>query len=274
MKFLATALGLLILISFGCQRSSKPVNVDRQVEWAYHLIDQGNYNAAIELFQQLLHQEDNPTIRIGLASAYAARAGIIVHAYWDLVLPSVKVPPPATLEATQVFRKQWEDRINLLPGNLQKQFAGRTEEIVVAHAQVETLKWRFHLVPLLVSPEQQRDILLAREIIKGIPTRGTHLYRSLLSLILLRYEAEKVSGTLQASLTTNAQWPCSAPLREWLQQVPSLFSLVSEVLADLKMAYPTKQMEMVPFERDLENYRSHFIATQSLLETALCSNQQ
>ncbi|MEY4616029.1 MAG: hypothetical protein RJB66_989 [Pseudomonadota bacterium] len=273
MKNVALALALLFLMFTGCYRSPQKVNVDRQIEWAYHLIDQGEYSAAIDLFTQLSRQNNSPTVRIGLASAYAARAGVRVHSYWDLALPSVRVPPPTSLEANLAFRKQWMDRLQLLPLNLQNQVATKTEEIIAAHEKVETLKWRFQQIPLIVRIEQRNDIMMAREIIRDIPNRGIHLYRALLTLVLVRFETQVISNSIDETLVTKSGWPCSNSLRSWIHQLPPSLDLLADVLFDLKLAFPQKVAEMAPFEQDLVSFKQRFMNSQSILENTLCSAQ-
>lgn len=273
MKKVAIAFGVFLLIFTGCYRTKKSVNVDRQVEWAYHLIDQGHYTAAIDIFWQLRQHDDSPTIRIGLASALAARAGVRVHSYWDLAMPSVNTPPPAFLEATIQFRKQWTERIQLLPPHVQKQVAPKTEEIVAAQEKVETLKWRFQQIPLLERMEQRNDIALARDIIKDIPNRGIHLYRALLTLVLFRYDSQIISLEFNQGLVTSNAWPCSDSLHGWIQHLPPLLDLISDVTFDLKLAFPHRSAELAPFETDVENFRNQFLPSQTLLENTLCSTQ-
>ena len=165
MKILAAAIGLIILISFGCNRTNYGRSSERQIEWAYQLIDKGSYTEAIDLFSSILQQEDSSTVRIGLASAYAARAGIKVQNYWDLILPSIRADRPSSFDSTKKFKEDFSKKLAEIPEIYQKALLEKKEEILKAQDQIEELKWRFSKIPIIDTDDQKQDLINARTII-------------------------------------------------------------------------------------------------------------
>jgi hypothetical protein len=280
MKLFAMALGLLLFVSFGCNRSHKRRSTDSQVEVAYQLIDEGRYTEAIDLFSYLLQQEDTPTIRLGLASAYAARAGVKVHDYWDLVMPSVRAQPPKSFPSTEKFKSQWQEILLQLPPEHREALQSKAEDVFRAHHEIETLKWRFQQVPLLTRTDQSHDLLEAREIIKNLESKGSHLYRALLTLVLFRYETnqsvEKLKFAMGTKLdqtktrTINTDNPCTSELKDWLNHFPMMLDLMAEFIVDVKVAYPNKLKQLESFEKDFHTNRGQIHMALNLVEETLC----
>lgn len=272
MKLIIAALGLIILVSLGCNRSHKSQSTEKQIEWAYQLIDEGYYSDSIDLFLNILQQEDTPTVRLGLASAYAARAGVQVHTYWDLVLPSVKSKPPTTFEGTENFKKVWNEKLEQLSPELKTQAAPMSEEVFKSYNQIEALKWRFQKIPIITSNEQNNDLVIARSLIADLPSKGARLYRSLLGLVLVRHELTRSSEMIQQSLMSTEGGPCTSSLKDWFHHLPTPLNLVSDILNDIKFAYPNKTAEIAPFEKDFEDFHGKILASLNVLDTTICSN--
>jgi hypothetical protein len=270
MKFVYSALGLLILITVACNRPHQSRRVDRQVEWAYQLIDQGQFSEAIDLFGSLLREQDTPTIRLGLASAYAARAGIQVHTYWELILPAVKSTPPSTYASTEQLRQRWEQSRSALPQELQTIISKRSEELFKANDQLETMKWRFQKIPVITTLQDRSDLIAARFIIKDVEEKGSHLYRALLSLVLLRYELSETASLLSSALLSGSQGNCPTPFRTWLQKWSIPFDLVADFIVDLKLAYPRQAKEIIPFENQYQTQYQTLSKSIEFMEPSLC----
>lgn len=271
MKLLAVAMGLIILASFGCNRSQTRESSEPHVEEAYELIDHGQYTEAIDLFWTLLQNEDTPTIRIGLASAYAARAGILVQSYWDLILPLIKTQPDTQRDKVEKFKKEWKLLILKLPNEAQATLASNEEKIFKAYENLENFKTRFEKIPLLTGIDQVGDISMAKSIIKDVPSRGTHLYRALLSLVLLRYEAnESLNQFNQTIKTIEQNRSCSSQLKLWVTHLDSIATLISDLIFDLKISYPSKFNEIEPFEKEFKNHSENISGLNSLLQSNLC----
>jgi len=276
MKLLAAALGLIILVSFGCNRNNSIESNDSQVEEAYQLIDDGQYTQAIDLFRSLMQTDDTPTIRIGLASAYAARAGILVQNYWDLILPLIKKPTDsgnneqkAKIEKLKV---DWKLIILKLPQEAQDTLNANEDNVFKAYENIENIKARFEKIPLLTNLEQVADIATARAIIIDVSSPGAHLYRALLSLILIRFEVNSsinhfnLSMESLKSLVNN----CSQELNFWVTHLGSISSLISDLIIDLKIAYPTKSSEIEPFEREFKKQSEISANLNTLFKAHLC----
>jgi len=271
MKLLATALGLIILATFGCNRSNTRDSSEPQVEVAYQLIDDGEYTQAIDLFWSLLQDDDTPTIRIGLASAYAARAGILVQSYWDLILPLIKTQPELQNENVVKLKKDWQLLILKFPSDIQAVLIANEDKIFKAYQNLETIKARFQKIPLLTRIDQVGDINMAKSIIKDVPSRGSHLYRALLSLTLIRYEAnESISQFNNAIASFDQSKPCPPQLKFWISHLESISTITSDLIFDLKFSYPSKTTEIEPFEKEFKNHSEVIAGLNSFLKTNLC----
>lgn len=271
MKVLGMAIGLIILVSFGCNRSSNNQSEETQVEWAYQLIDEGRYTEAIDIFWNLLHENDTPTIRIGLASAYAARAGIQVQSYWELVLPLVKSDTPNTNKSIQKLRDQWNALLQSMPDELRNKLSPKTDEIMKANEQIEDFRSRFEKIPLLNSIGAVGDVMMARSIIKDEASLGTHLYRALLTLVLIRFETNESSHQFQNALKAiNSNNLCPEQFKNWILKLETPLDLVSDLILDVKIAYPSKLEQITPFENQYKNYHSVFSNLITLLSSKIC----
>ncbi len=271
MKLLAAALGLIILASFGCNKSHISDSSEPHVEEGYQLIDNGQYTEAIDVFWTLLQNEDTPTIRIGLASAYAARAGILVQSYWDMILPLIKTQPDTQKDKVEKFKKEWKLLILKLPSEVQTTLAVNEEKIFKAYENLENFKARFEKIPLLTQIDQVGDISMARSIIKDVASRGTHLYRALLSLVLLRYEANESLNQFNQTIAAFEQnRSCSPQLRLWVTHLDSITTLISDLIFDLKISYPSKLNDIEPFEKEFKNHSKNISGLNSLLQSNLC----
>lgn len=277
MKLLAAALGLIILVSFGCNRNNSSESNDSQVEEAYQLIDDGQYTQAIDLFRALMQTNDTPTIRIGLASAYAARAGILVQNYWDLILPLIKRPTDNNNEQKAKIEKlkaDWKLIILKLPKEAQDTLTANENNVFKAYENIENIKARFEKIPLLANMDQVADIATARAIIIDVTSPGAHLYRALLSLILIRFEVNSSINhfNLSMELLKNHEKNCSQELNFWVTHLSSISSLISDLIIDLKIAYPTKSNEIEPFEKEFKKQSEISTNLNTLFKAHLCQD--
>lgn len=269
---LAVAMGLIILASFGCNRANTKGSNEPQVEVAYQLIDDGQYSEAIDLFWTLLQHEDTPTIRIGLASAYAARAGILVQSYWDLILPLIKPQPILRNAKVDALKKDWKLLILKFPSHVQNILIQNEEKIFKSYEDLENFKTRFETIPLLTRIDQVGDVNMARSIIKDVAYRGTHLYRALLSLVLIRYEADQSLNQFHQTMSAlDRNKSCSTQIKYWITNLENLSFLISDLIFDLKISYPSKVAEIEPFEKEFKNYSNTTNGLSNLLHSNLCN---
>lgn len=262
-----------------CNRQYRVHDRDQQIEWGYQLIDQHEYDQAISTFNQLLSDQDSPTVRLGLATAYAARAGVRVESYWDLVVPGFESKPPTLLETTKAFQKQWTEKIESLPNDLRIKVQAKSDDVFRAEEQIEILKWRFQKIPLLTNESQNTDLVSARQVLQELPNKGIRIYRALLGLIMLKYELQKLShileplfqGGLQSSITEE-QWPCPDAVKNWFTELPVPLELTSDVLIDVKFAYPKKAATLNNFETQFNLAKQKVNESTQSARNQLCGN--
>src|SRR5687768_9268993 len=77
------ALFTLLFCQMGCQDPTA-LNED-PMELGYQRLDRGDFDGAIFIFQNEMKQDPHDTVRMALASAYAGRAGVEIHNFWNFV---------------------------------------------------------------------------------------------------------------------------------------------------------------------------------------------
>ncbi len=264
------SLGVLILLSFGCDRSREDRDINSQVEFGYQLIDQGQYSEAIHLFSKLLSQQDTSHVRVGLASSYAARAGITVQAYWDLVMPSVENQPPEQFESTKKLRSEWNEKTNSLSNEQKANLDSKSEELFKTHHQLEVLRWRFEKIPSIQDYQQVMDIEKARSLIVSIDSRGIKFYRSILDLVLVRYELETSASWFKQSISSKEVSICTNSFHQWMNHLPRPLSLVGDFIEDLEQAVPSKSDEIKKFKKHFQTILVPLVGHLGHLKDILC----
>src|SRR5688572_19595078 len=75
----------LFLLALALLLSCKEKKADdrNRINEGYNRIDQTQYDGAIEYFLELQKTDPREQVRIALASAYAARAGVRAEGFWD-----------------------------------------------------------------------------------------------------------------------------------------------------------------------------------------------
>lgn len=180
--------------------ASSSVLADARME-ALKSIDRGDYNRAIEILTGLLNSRPfDRTLRVQLASAYAARAGLKLDSYIGLARELV--------DSSRDLEKLYEDRI----AGLLKEYKhnARTQSEVDA---VETLDRiyrtsfrlanlirQFRAIPVLRKPLAIADLKQAVSILAVEPelVGGAALYRALLRVTVVRSSFETDQRILQA----------------------------------------------------------------------------
>jgi len=243
------ALGVLtsLLVFGGCQQQRQAQPPHDPLEAHYRLLDRGEYNRAIYELQKLSREDARPTVKVALASAYAARAGIRVSDYWGFLIGfeaplmhSEAEPANATLAGLQKISKQ-VDAQDL------KALGGLVHSMVVW----EQYKDRVEAIPVVSGASSLEDMQRAIETLQSVSTPGGRLYRAVLNLILFKSYVslsqglwDRFSEALQDLVGGRIEVLCSFDFEEiptWLN--PITFHLM-EALEDLMVAYPEDRQDL------------------------------
>lgn len=242
---LKSALGALtiLLILGGCQKDTAEPHRD-PIDEKYQLIDRGDYDQAIQELQDLSATDTRPSVRVALASAYAARGGIRVEKYWGFVvgfeaplLPPGAIPSNATAESLQKIVKQAKGDVD--PRDM-KALGG----VVNALAVWDRYKDRVDAIPVVTGSALQ-DVKRAIDVLATVQTPGGRLYRAILNLIMFKSyitasqglwdQFNKIIGDVLAG---NIQVLCQFNFDQILDWLNPITYHLLETLNDLMIAFP------------------------------------
>lgn len=277
-KLLYLSIVFIDLLFVGaCQRASEQKSFAKDVEWGYQLIDDHHYSEAIDLFWRIIHQEDSDTARLGLASAYAARAGIRIEQYWSLLKPNLQsTSPHQTVLSAEGVDEKYQKVLNTLPPAIQLAIQSKGPELQKSYETFLSLQRRFLQIPLLKSPEAAQDIYIAKKLLNPKASRGAALYRSLFSLVLFRYESESLFVSFKDLSEKNDSKKekalCKGGLSQWVGRWEKPIRLMDDFIADLKAASSTNVKDIESFESEFNNAKAQILTSGQSVEGILCMN--
>ncbi|HEY8270103.1 MAG TPA: hypothetical protein VIG33_04395 [Pseudobdellovibrionaceae bacterium] len=217
----------------------------------YKLIDQGKYSEAIQELQSLSLRDFRPSVKVALASAYAARGDIRVEHYWGFVIgfatplvSSESSLESSHIESLQKIIKETHHR------DANRQDLQALEDLMEAATVWDQYKNRLDAIPS-VSGEALMDLKSAVDILGGVQTPGGRLYRAILNLILFKSYITASGGfwldynkVIEQVLRGENQVLCQFNFKELLKWlVPISFHLM-ETLEDLTFAFPENRKDL------------------------------
>ncbi|WP_413586795.1 tetratricopeptide repeat protein [Bdellovibrio sp. HCB274] len=191
----------------------------------FEYLDQQNYDQAISYFQKLVQEDPHPQVRMALASAYAARAGIRFDSIYNFVV--VKHQPTMQLKISGL------------------NFSAQTNEVI---HQLEEFLAQWEQVPT-VTVSGRSDIEKAVIALSKTDNAGARLYSAVLRVVALK--ANVADGILSWNLQTQSKnrKTCIQDVRPWWEWAERVLKSLDTLGLDLAKAFPKKKSE-------LENYRA------------------
>lgn len=239
--FLRWTLIMSLVVGFsGCSNSKDDSSSSQnKIEQANERIDQGRYDDAIAILQELRNTDSSPRVAMVLASAYAARAGVKVEKYWGFVVGYK--PLMNTGASKDEFAKPFLDP-TLLPSSAPKEarefLSGLNDNMR------ELMKWQARVSEIPYIERKQRDDLQeAANVLEGADTPGAHMYRALLETILLRSGLDDTSA-IAAKLIPKKLNLCSKQAKDLLEWVAYCRAVLINALNDAIVAYPDNQKDL------------------------------
>ncbi len=186
---------LLLLFSLVTCAPEQPNNEGDAHDLAIEMIEEGNYNTAIQLMSDLLAKDPhNERARVIIASAYAAKAGIFLKNYTDFAQEVIQ----SSSESQRII----EERADLLYGRLRNNAHNDNELALIdvferLHRAVlltgDVLSG-YEKLPALRLLSQYEDVVRAIAVLEpeddtGL-SKGPVLYRGLLRLAQFKYNVE------------------------------------------------------------------------------------
>jgi len=186
---------------------------------------------------------------MGLASAYAARAGIMVNNYWGFAIGFKK---KSNLETSNL-----DHTLTSLLKIDELQFLGdeerlKLQSIVSSLSQLKYLVERFDNLPL-INALGKKDIELAIDVLEDLPSKGARVYRAILGAVLVKYtvltETESWKIELNLNETSLNQSPkvfagnnarrCFPSFSRLINSIESIFQVLIPLRSDLSYAFPS-----------------------------------
>tara|TARA_B110001454_G_C12723292_1_gene436308 strand:- start:17789 stop:18559 length:771 start_codon:yes stop_codon:yes gene_type:complete len=214
-----------------CHKVSDKTPSEDHVAKATTFIDQGDYSSAIELLEDTMKHEDTYEVRLVLASAYAGKAGIKVENYWDYL---VGFDSFAKDKAPEVLEDIITD--DMIPEKLDEKSKSQLKNLNDSYKDIQRLEKKVEKVPL-IETSNRPYLKKARALLEQTSTASSKLYRSLLTVVLIKSEIQDGKQLLAAWSDASFD-PCFSLLPEVSTWSSNVLNLVSEGLDDLGRAYP------------------------------------
>lgn len=245
LKALLPSLLACVLLA-SCAKSEKDSRPEDQTSQATTHMERGEYTEAISILVNLQtsHPED-AKISLHLASAYAGRAGLRVENYWGFTVgykglfrkaPEPQAGPLIDLKGFESQApKELRDAVTHLNGNLKEFYK---------------IRRRLEQIPY-VNADKRQDLYRALDAIKGHPTAGGRLYRSVLGLVVTRSTIEDTASVFNSWSKRN--YPlCDAEFRLLVDWIAFSAGVLEELADDLSVAFPKDRAEFKRAEGELK----------------------
>lgn len=219
---------ILIVFSFSvlsCQSKEEPVARDTRLNEGSKLIDEGKYDEAIEYFHGLLQSDAHHHVKLALASAYAAKAGVKIEQIYSFVnVRNLKV------ETVHLTGLSVDEQTQNLMKSLMR-YADQWQKIPA------------------VSSESRVDLAKGLAVLSGESVPGARLYAATLRVVLLKSVVNEGIG----------QWKqlkgkkfCSEVIQPYFNWALNLLDHLILLSRDLQGAYPEQSEEFAAHERELK----------------------
>ncbi|OYZ21242.1 MAG: hypothetical protein B7Y39_09425 [Bdellovibrio sp. 28-41-41] len=252
-----------------CHKVSDKTPAEDHIAKATTFIDQGDYGSAIELLEDTMKHEDTYEVRLVLASAYAGKAGIKVENYWDYLVGFDAFAKDKAPEAIPDVITA-----DMIPEKLDEKSKSQLKNLNDSYKGIQRLDKKIEKVPLIQTSDRPY-LKKARALLEQTPTASSKLYRSLLTVVMIKSEIQD-GKELVAAWSDASFDPCFAVLPEvsvWLSKV---LDLVGEGLDDLGHAYPNDkdQYQAMRKQVDLGNdYSRQALSYQKSLDNVCAAKQ-
>jgi hypothetical protein len=275
-SFIFVALIAIIVGSCQAQKASDKDPLDE----GYKKIDQGDYDGAILNLQDLSSRDLRPAVK--LSSAYAARAGVKVDKLWDFV-QALKSPPVTDEQVKKnsvyVDNQQLLMTYSSLLGGSLKQNLELLSKVMSAF---DLFRSRIESLPY-VAYEKRADLVAGAKVLDKVDTKGAHLYRSVLNLVILRSDLKdggevwsdlqdriKEIDTAHAKSAHNQEILCSLQLDKLSDWLGREFDQARGISEDLTVAFPSKSKELIEFDFAVAAYQQELPSMKRSLKPEAC----
>ncbi|WP_374029985.1 hypothetical protein [Bdellovibrio bacteriovorus] len=227
-KRLKIPLIVVIFLLSSCQPKEEVVTREKLLSQGFAMMDQGRNDEAISYFEDLVQKDPHFHVKLALASALAARAGVKIQEIYSFV--AVR-----SFEVKQVS-------LSSLP--LDKQ----TRELL---KEVSRFSAHWEKIPALAK-SGRRDIHAALKVLQEEKAPGARLYAATLRVILLK---SSIQEGMQNWEIKEKRRVCLEDLKvyvEWSLRIVEGLRVLSE---DLQIAFPEKRAVLQQWQQDLQKLK-------------------
>lgn len=224
----------------GCQNRLDDRNREQKIQEAGNLIDQGNYDRAIDVLTEVVATSPSNDARMYLASAYAGRAGVRTPDYFEIAQRYKQI---VIEEAEEDIETASAIEVGTIPDAAPawvRVFTPKYNENVLSFNRTRR---RLSALPLLNSSGRQ-DMESARQVLTEVTTEGGHLYRAVLGIILLRTYFEN-ANRLSILVKQDKMGICSTSVGKVIHSIVVTYDFTQDIVSDLAAAFPSKTEDAV-----------------------------
>ena len=218
-----------------CEKKKAQDGEDRRGNLAMKRIDENDPDAAIAM---LKNRAQTTRLKMILASAYAARAGIKVETFWGYTVGYENfVETTAGTRGANVFNTKNPEASADDGENANSELLSRINQISV---DLQRVRLRFDEIPYM-EYERRDDLYRALEVLQDTPTKGAKLYRAILGMILIKSVLQDAAHL--AARVDMSHIACDDNLPKVVEWLLHGFDLTLNFLNDLNRSFPNKAAE-------------------------------
>ncbi|WP_413568340.1 hypothetical protein ACLWBD_12035 [Bdellovibrio sp. HCB117] len=204
---------------------------EKALSKGFSLLDDGRTDEAVSYFTDLSAKDPHYHVKLALASAYAARAGVKIEKIYSFVavkeIPQIEIAHSKTTEPTT----------GLL--NVLRQMSAHWEK-----------------VPELSSAPRE-DISRALQVLHDVTEPGAALYSATLRIVYIK---SLVSEGLRNYLITTQGQVCTEELRPFFAWSLNILDVVKLLVKDVQKSFPERQKDCEQLQNDIERIKSEALA--------------
>lgn len=220
---------VVIFLVLSCQSKEESISREDRLSKGNALIDAGRFEEAIVYFNELIKTDSHPHVKLALASAHAAKAGVrIEQIYSFVVVRSLQVEPIQL--SGYAIDLQTQNLMHALA-----RYAAQWERIPNVDIQGRE------------SLAQALDVLNTEEL------PGARLYAVTLRVVLLKSVIEE---GLQGWSIVQSRKVCSDHIRPYFYWSLDLLANLILIAQDLQLAYPERSAEFVTHEQNFKRIKN------------------
>ncbi len=265
-KLFHVALSLIAITTLvNCSASKSGENAAPPLQTATQLIDQGRYTEAIAVLESEHAPKDDPKVITTLASAYAARAGIKVEDFWGFVIgyDRLILAPQTKSDSVPVSI----DMSTVSPA-IPKSTVEFLKNLNVNLTQLNSIIDRIKQIPY-VPAERRGDLAQAISILSRTIQPGSRLYRSVLSVIVLRSEFQDISPSV--SEWAKAKYSlCDENLTSFAELLIDVRDHLLSMADDLTYAYPGQAIQFKALQSQIHESDKLFVSLTNVKDSLPC----